>query len=144
MNMKKIIAALSLVFLFTTCDNNREEIIPNVSFFVSINLDDPQYADNVFIVHGDNMGNKAGINGVVVYRLSTDTYYAFDLMCTFEKQVHCLVKIKDGVTCECPCCGSEFLIATPYGDVISGDAPWPLKAYKTRVTGGGTMLEIWN
>ncbi|NPA36684.1 MAG: Rieske (2Fe-2S) protein [Chlorobi bacterium] len=143
--LKKTFSAFALIVLFSTCDNSyKNDIIPNVSFYVKIYLDDPKYADNTFIVTTDNAGNRAGINGVVVYRLSSDTYYAFDLMCPNEKQVSCLVTIENDVTCRCPCCNSEFLIGTPYGDVISGDAPWPLKAYKTRVSGGGTLLEIWN
>jgi nitrite reductase/ring-hydroxylating ferredoxin subunit len=143
--MKRYIYIIFTLLLFTTCDKDREEIIPNVSFFVSINLDDPRYSSrNTFIVVDDVAGNRAGINGVVVYRLTNNTYYAFDLMCTNEKQPNCLVKIKDDITCECPYCKSQFLIATPYGDVISGKAPWPLKAYKTSLTGGGTILNIWN
>ncbi len=142
--MKRYIYFLTIFLLFTTCNNDREEIIPNVSFYVSIYLNDPLYSESPFIVIKDVAGNRAGINGVVVYRLTNETYYAFDLMCTNEKRPNCLVKIKDGVTCECSCCESQFLIATPYGDVIDGPAPWPLKAYKTSVTGGGTILNIWN
>ena len=131
--------------LFTTCGNDREEIIPHISFYVSVYLDNPEYSSkNTFIIYKDVAGNRAGVNGVVVYRLTNDTYYAFDLMCTKEKRPGCMVSIEDDITCKCPCCESEFLIATPYGDIVSGDAPWPLKAYQTSVTGGGTILNIWN
>ncbi len=142
--MKRFLYIAVILLLFTTC-NNREEIIPNVSFFVSVNLDDPLYSTkNTFIIVRDVTGNRAGINGIVVYRLTNDTFYAFDLMCTNEKRPGCMVSIKDDITCKCSCCESEFLIATPYGDILSGDAPWPLKAYQTSVTGGGTILNIWN
>ncbi len=143
--MRRYLYILFTILLFTTCNKDREEIIPNVSFFVSINLDDPLYSsNNTFIVVRDVAGNRAGINGIVVYRLTNETFYAFDLMCPNEKRPNCMVEIKDDITCECPCCESQFLIATPYGDVISGSAPWPLKAYQTSVTGGGTILNIWN
>jgi len=143
--MKRLFLILVTLLLFTTCNKEHEEIIPNVSFFVSIDLTDPKYsAQNTFIVFKDVSGNRAGINGVVVYRLTSNEYYAFDLMCPNEKSVTCLVGIKDDVTCECPCCKTQFLIAVPYGDVIEGPSPWPLKGYKTQVTGGGTMLNIWN
>ena len=142
--MKHVFFLFTLLMLFTTCGEH-EEVIPRVSFFVSIDLTDPKYSsESTFIVYRDIAGNRAGINGVVVYRLTNDTYYAFDLMCPNEKQNHCLVKIKDDVTCECPCCGSQFLIVVPYGDIISGPSPWPLQGYKTEVTGGGTILNIWN
>jgi len=143
--MRRILGVFIMLLLFTTCGKDREEIIPNVSFYVKVDLTDPKYSsENTFIVHNDIYGNMAGISGVVVYRLSSDTFYAFDLMCTKEKQVGISVDLKDDITCECPHCKSQFLIATPYGDVISGPAPWPLKSYKTSVTAGGTILNIWN
>ncbi len=143
--MKRLLFITFIILLFTTCNDGREEIIPNVSFYVSVNLDDPLYSSkNTFIVVYGMYGNRAGINGVVVYRYANDTYYAFDLMCTNEKRPSCLVSIEDDITCKCPCCNSQFLIATPYGDIISGDAPWPLKAYQTSISGGGTILNIWN
>jgi nitrite reductase/ring-hydroxylating ferredoxin subunit len=143
--MKRLLFITIIILLFSTCNKGKEEIIPNVSFYVSVNLDDPLYSSkNTFVIVNDVAGNRAGINGVVVYRLTNDTYYAFDLMCTNEKRPSCMVSIEDDITCKCPCCNSQFLIATPYGDVISGDAPWPLKAYQTSITGGGTILNIWN
>jgi nitrite reductase/ring-hydroxylating ferredoxin subunit len=126
------------------CHADREELIPNVSFQVTIDLSDPSYVDNAFIVVKDITGRRAGINGVVVYRLSSDTYYAFDLMCPHDKKVSCLVEISDDVTCECSCCASQFFIGSEYGDVIKGPAVWPLKRYQTAVTGGGSRLSIWN
>ena len=142
--MRRFFILFTLILLFSTCGDH-EEVIPKVRFSVSIDLTDPKYSsESTFIVYRDAAGNRAGINGVVVYRLTNDTYYAFDLMCPNEKQNHCLVTIKDDVTCECPCCESQFLIAVPYGDVLSGPSPWPLQGYKTEVTGGGTILHIWN
>jgi len=142
--MKRLFFIFTIFLFFTTCKEH-EDIIPNVSFNVSIDLTDPQYSSqNTFLFYKDLSGNRAGINGIVVYRLTSDTYYAFDLMCPNEKQNHCLVEIKDDVTCKCPCCDTEFLISVPYGDVIEGPSPWPLKGYKTQVTNGGTVLNIWN
>jgi len=142
--MKRLFFLFTLVLLFISCGEH-EEVIPKVSFSVTIDLTDPRYSSqSTFIVKRGIDGARAGINGVVVYRMSSDTYYAFDLMCPKEKQFHCLVDIKDDVTCECSHCGSQFLIAVPYGDVISGPSPWPLQGYKTQVTGGGTILNIWN
>ena len=143
--MKRLFSIFITLLLLANCNKDHEEVIPNVSFHVTIDLTDPKYSSrNTFIVHKDVAGNRAGINGVVVYRLTSDTYYAFDLMCPNEKKVTCLVGLKDDVTCECPCCKSQFLIAVQYGDVIEGPSPWPLKSYKTRVTNGGTTLAIWN
>ncbi len=143
--MKRLFFIFVTLLLFTNCNKDHEEVIPNVSFHITINLDNPEYnSQNTFIVYRGDNGYRAGINGVVVYRLTSDTYYAFDLMCPNEKKVTCLVGLKDDVTCECPCCKSQFLIAVPYGDVIEGPSPWPLKGYKTQVMNGGSTLAIWN
>ena len=143
--MRRILIIFTTLLLFSNCGKEREEIIPNVSFYVKVDLTDPKYSsENTFIVYSDIYGNRAGISGVVVYRLSSETFYAFDLMCPKEKQMGLSVNLLDDITCECPRCKSQFLIATPYGDVISGPAPWPLKSYKTSVSAGGTILNIWN
>ena len=143
---KTVWTSLMLV-LMVSCKGDSEDIIPNVRFSAQINLDDPEYSGwSTFIVKPDGLNPRVGINGVAVFRFSDLEYYAFDLMCTHEHETagYFFVerKEKDDFTMKCPECGSEFLISTEYGSVLKGPAAWPLKKYKTSVS--GNYLRIWN
>lgn len=145
--MWRFITVVVLCLTLFACKDDTENIIPDVSFSARINLDDPEYAgSNTFIVRPGGLNPRVGINGVVVYRLSMDEYYAFDLMCTHDhenKGYFYVERIPDeDFIVRCPECGSEFLIATEYGSVTEGPATWSLKAYKTSVK--GNYLHIWN
>lgn len=129
------------IFILTGCSQG-EEVVPEVAFSISVNVNDPSYNENPFIVRYDNSHRMAGIAGVVVYRLSNDEYYAFDLMCTNEKSINSLVEITDGATCTCPDCGSQFLIVQSISSVLKGPAKWPLKSYSCSIS--GDYLHIWN
>ncbi len=145
--MWKLVVASVMLVLAGSCKNDSLDIIPNVRFTAQINLDDPEYSgSNTFIVEPDGLNLRIGINGVAVFRSSPEEYYAFDLMCTHvhEKSGYFFVERmdKEDFTLKCPECGSEFLIITEYGSVTKGPATWPLKKYKTSVS--GYFLRIWN
>ncbi|TAJ14641.1 Rieske (2Fe-2S) protein [Marinilabiliaceae bacterium JC017] len=143
MRMKFCAILVMSLFILAACKSDRDEIIPNVSFSIKINVnDDPEYSETSFIVKRDLSGRPAGVCGVVIYRLTSDTYYAFDLMCPYEKRYNCLVEKKDDMTYKCPCCGSEFMIGTETGSILEGPSKWPLKAYQTSVN--GNWLSVWN
>jgi nitrite reductase/ring-hydroxylating ferredoxin subunit len=131
------------VVLLTGCTSD-EEVIPSVSFSGKINLLDPTYADDSFIVKYDANHQRLGIAGIAIYRLSAIEYYAFDLMCPYEQSVQTLVEINpdNSAICTCPDCGSEFLIVNSSASIVKGPAQWPLKKYETQVT--GDYLYIWN
>jgi nitrite reductase/ring-hydroxylating ferredoxin subunit len=139
---------LVAVMTFTlSCNRDVEEIIPNKRFTTRINNinQDPRYTkETSFVVKYDSEGKLIGHAGVVIYMLTADEYYAFDLMCPYEKQITCLVDLdeNDNIQCICPCCGSVFLIATEYGSIVSGPAKWTLKRYSTEVK--DEHLFIWN
>ncbi len=142
---------LGLVLLISTffsysCKEESEEIIPNVRFTTQIdfiNIDPAYTQSNPFIVNRDTYGRTIGTAGVAIFMLTADEYYAFDIMCPYEKSMSSLVELEeDGINCICPTCGSVFSIANEYGGVLEGPSKWPLKKYNTEVRNGN--LHIWN
>jgi nitrite reductase/ring-hydroxylating ferredoxin subunit len=137
---RKFLAILALLML--TCCTKQAHQIPNVAFSTMFYLNDKAFNSNPCILKSDFSGKRAGIYGVVAYRVSTTEFYVFDLMCPNEKSMTCLVEVEDGVSVRCPCCQSRFLIATGDGAVVEGPAGWPLKAYSNSTS--GNYLNIWN
>ena len=138
---KKIWKILLLLVLVISCAKD-EEVIPNVSFSGKVYI--PYLTSNPIIVKRDVENYRLGINGVLIYYAGTNEYYAFDLMCPYEKSTSCMVSITDGATCTCPCCGSRFIIVTNPGSVVEGPSQWPLKSYNTHVSIDGDYLYISN
>ncbi len=137
---------LIVLLISNSCSENSEEIIPNIRFSASLDYinTDPEYTqENPFIVSRDSYGNIVGIAGVVIFKVTSDEYYAFDLMCPHEKSISSLVNIEEkDINCVCPTCGSRFSIANEYGGILEGPSKWSLKKYNTEVR--GQTLHIWN
>jgi len=141
-----IVSFLTLLFLVTSCNKDTEQIIPTYRFNIKIDgiATDPQYTqNNPFIIKKDPYGNTIGNAGVVIFMLTTDEYYVFDLMCPYEKAVSSLVEIEEkSVHCICPTCGSKFAISIPDGALLEGPSKWSLYPYNSEVRDGA--LYIWN
>jgi len=144
-NKLLIIAILTLLLLVTACTDT-EDIIPTYRFTRQINdiATDPRYnQDNPFIVQRDSYGKVIGNAGVVIFMVTPEEYYVFDLICPYEKKISSLVEIeKNDLHCVCPTCGSKFFIAAEYGGILEGPSKWPLYKYKAEVQNG--TLNIWN
>ncbi|TLX77785.1 Rieske 2Fe-2S domain-containing protein [Labilibacter sediminis] len=141
-----VIAVLCIIPFIGACKKDSEEIIPKVRFTGQLDLinQNPLYLQNQsFIVERDTYGRRLGLHGVVIFKLHSEEFYAFDIMCPHEKHVNSLVEI-DGDNmgyCICPTCKSEFSVNTEYGGVIEGPSKWPLQGYNTEVRNGN--LYIW-
>lgn len=145
--MNRIVILSIIIALFSGCkDSDNEEIIPYVQFYGYIYSNDPYYVNQSFIAHSDMNSNTLGISGVVVYRLTAESYFAYDLMCPYEKSTGALVKIdpKDDGFVVCPKCGSTYSISGGYGDIIKGPSKYPLKTYSTQYEPSDNTLAIWN
>ncbi len=145
MQNKLLIISILTLILFANACTDTEDIIPTYRFSRQINdiSTDPRYnQDNTFRVQYDSYGNSIGNAGVVIYRLTADQYYVFDLMCPYEKNLGSLVNITEDGFCVCPTCGSKFLVASEYGGLLEGPSKWPLYKYKSEVVNG--TLNIWN
>jgi hypothetical protein len=81
-----------------------------------------------------SLGQQVLGNGLILYRIGTAEFSAYDITCTFNAATdYCALEMDDTwLVPECPCCGSEFNIlleASP----VSGPAAFPLKQYSTFV-----------
>ncbi|MBZ4675599.1 MAG: hypothetical protein JG782_218 [Anaerophaga sp.] len=115
---------------------------PQRQFTGYFDLTNPRYSKTVFTARRDMDGSYVGINGIVVYNMG-GTYYAFDLMCPYEKKPTCSVNVdveEDTEFAVCECCHSKFLIASPQGDVVDGPAGRGLQRYNTSVTTDGYLV----
>lgn len=142
-NKLLIIPILALLLLANACKDT-EDIIPTYRFSAQIDYiaTDPRYnQENPFIVRNDSYGNRIGNAGVVIYMQTSEEYYVFDLMCTYEKNIGSLVNITEDGYCVCPTCNSKFAVSIPDGALINtltnkSQAEWPLYPYKTEVRNG--------
>ena len=123
-----------LTILLTGCGDQVRDEFPRTSFVGYFNLNYPEYSGTVFTAQRDMDGRKVGISGIIVYQISSDQYFAFERMCPHETRPNCKVHVnpeEDANIAECECCGSRFLLASEYGEVIEGKATRGLKRYQT-------------
>ena len=122
--------AATLIFL-PGCSKDREHPVPYV--YVDFNFNITNYnLDSPGLTHQfpkDQYPN-GGYQGMIVYRESETEFRAFDRACPSHPH-NCQVSIKEDneLYGKCPCCGSEFLLID--GNVIEGEARYPLKEYST-------------
>ncbi|PWE00973.1 Rieske (2Fe-2S) protein [Marinilabilia rubra] len=129
-------AFILIIFALESCGDAVRDEFPKSRFIGYFNLNYPEYSKSVFTATRDMDGRRVGVNGLVIYNAGA-TYYAFDLMCPYEKEISCSVTVdieEDPSIAECECCGSKFLIASPNGELIEGPARQSLHSYQTGVT----------
>ncbi len=129
-------------FTFVACGDAVRDDFPRRTFIGYFDLRYSEYSENVFTARRDMDGTLVGNNGIIVYRQG-DVFYAFDLMCPHEKSMGCSVHVDledDPTLAECECCGSVFLIASEYGDVMDGPAKQGLHSYKTGITSDNILV----
>lgn len=140
--MKRFLVLFSVVFVTIACHKDNDDSIPYVPVNATIFLDDPIYSSNPFLVLPSNLNQRVGVNGVVVYKLTSEIYYAFDLLCPYkhERAVMPSVRMTDGdPNLVCPECKSEFSVAVEHGAVIKGPSLLPLKSYQCDARGDGYL-----
>ncbi|MGM0375430.1 MAG: Rieske (2Fe-2S) protein, partial [Bacteroidota bacterium] len=85
-----LIYPILTVFL-TSCQNQVRDEFPRTSFVGYFDLNYSEYSGTVFTAERDMDGNRVGISGIIVYKISSDQYYAFERMCPHETQPSCKV-----------------------------------------------------
>jgi len=148
LSIKSKIIRFSIIYtiffiLFTSCEDERVNIIPYVYVNTTIDMQNPVYID-LLNVGGSSYINYEGYNGngIIVYHSGIDEYKAYDRTCTFQVQNSCAIETNENsfITAICPCCESEFELS--YGTVSKGPAFAPLKEYRTSFD--GSILHIYN
>ena len=121
---------------FFNC-NKDNDIIQDVPVNVYFNILDPEFSHLNAV--GNSLAITGGLNGIIVYRVSTNEFVSFERTCTYQPEENCAVE-NDNATAECPCCESRYFLLD--GSVFNGPASLPLKSYRT--TFDGTYVRITN
>jgi nitrite reductase/ring-hydroxylating ferredoxin subunit len=125
----------------TTCNG-----VPNVSVYFQIQLNMGYPTLNV---PGNNETFTGGYNGdgVLVYRYTSNQFYAYDCTCPYDGQSNSKAIINtssvSSLYATCPVCGSSFLLST--GSPSKGPSTCPLKAYAgTSYDAGSNTVTVSN
>lgn len=128
-----ILLLISLISCTTSDDGNT--ILPNVPVNETVFLNttiDLQVIGGSAIISG-------GIAGIIVYRLSSDQFLAWDRACPHISPKQCSAMTLNGLLMVCPCDNSEFSILD--GSPQSGTS---FSARQYRVIKNGETLIITN
>ena len=135
----RIFSVITCICLaFPSCDDTEDEI-PYVPVSKTIYLS--EYPQLNIIGGLISIGNE-GVNGIILYRESDNSFRAYERTCTHEPQGSCAVSpVNDTQIARCPCCDSEFYLSLQ-GDVKKGPATRSLLQYETSFD--GEKVRIFN
>jgi len=120
----------SILFLVGCEPDLSDDPIPYKQFAdIVINLNLPQYSG--LYVDGGHTTIGGGIRGIIVYRLNSSSFLAYEKNCSFQPNDACATVDVDisGLYMIDPCCGSTFHFSN--GAAIGGVAWRPLRQYRT-------------
>jgi len=124
-----------LLLTILSCTPGRyDDPVPFIPFVdIVINLNLPEFialrSDGGFVqVNG-------GVRGIIVYRVNSATYLAYERNCSFRPNEACAtINVHtSGLFMEDPCCGSSFNFSD--GNPSGGPAWRPLVRYRTQLSG---------
>jgi len=134
MSIRKIIYG-SLVMFIASCSPDRSDdpvpFIPFVDIVINLNL--PEFVG--LRTDGGYVETNGGVRGIIVYRVSSTTYNAYERNCSFRPNEACAtVNVHNsGLFMIDPCCNSSFNFSDGYP---SGGPAWrSLVRYRTQVSG---------
>jgi nitrite reductase/ring-hydroxylating ferredoxin subunit len=116
-----------------------DDPIPIIPFApVTININLPEYQE--LRTSGVMQIDEPGVQGVILYRVNSTTYHAYERNCSFQPNEACVTVNLDAskLFMTDPCCNSTFELAT--GNPTGGPAWRPLRQYETSFS--GTYLTI--
>lgn len=129
-----------ILFFFFACEDDTHSGIPLVDTNISISINDPAYSRLTTVGGWEYL--TGGSRGILVYRITTSEFKAYDRHCTFQPSSTCaLISVAaNNITASCDCCGSKFSLLN--GSVTSPPANSPLQEYRTYFD--GNILRITN
>ena len=137
--MKTVISAVLLFFLLfsSSCKSDNPYNIPYVVVYFQVF---PNGLDSDLGVSRYKYFPQRGYRGVVVYRMGSDQFLAYDRACTFDSDnTKAIVAVNaTGVIAVCPVCGSEFSLIDGYPN--KGPAKNPLLQYHTSYDGQNVLV----
>lgn len=134
--MRKILFLLFFTFLFSCEKNETNDLLPDVSVSVTVNMELPSYI-SLQTIGGYSYIENEGIKGIIVVRRSTE-YKAFDRACPNNDCQEPMTY--NGLKLKCSCDDSEYSILDG-SPQTSGNSYF---AREYRVTVNGSYLQITN
>lgn len=130
-----------IILLGTSCRDRRQQLLPEQSFSLFINTNEPDFFD-LSVPSGWVYYNGSNVD-LIIYRNNLEEFTALDARSTYQIEDNCKVEVTDdNVIIEDPCSGSTWLIMD--GSVVSGPASQPLVAYSTDFNSVSGVLHIFN
>ncbi len=121
--------------IITACTPNRsDDPVPFIPFVdIVMNLSLPEYIK--LRTDGGYVQINGGVRGIIVYRVNSSSYAAYERNCSFHPNDACAtVNIHNsGLYMQDPCCGSSFNFSD--GNPTGGPASRPLVRYRTQLSG---------
>jgi nitrite reductase/ring-hydroxylating ferredoxin subunit len=139
MNILKSKYWLFFLTLIACEPNLSDDPVPYIAFTdIVINLNLPE-----FIALRSDGGHKeinGGVRGIIIYRINSNTYKAYERNCTFQPNSACAtVNVHtSNLFMTDPCCGSNFTFED--GNPSGGPAWRPLVNYRTEVSGTDLII----
>ena len=138
-------AKLGIFFIFLTllaesCENDKNDVIPDVYVDFTMDLNDIEFVNlttmfgSVYVnANTNNWGLKAGGydgNGIIVFAGPEGEYYAYDRTCPHDYKVNNLsvkITVVDMIYAECPRCKIKICTYKRRDSHIRHCKPIPLK-----------------
>jgi nitrite reductase/ring-hydroxylating ferredoxin subunit len=121
--------------IITACAPNRsDDPVPFIPFVdIVMNLSLPEYIN--LRTDGGYAQLNGGVRGIIVYRVNSSSYVAYERNCSFHPNDACAtVNVHvSGLFMQDPCCGSSFNFSD--GNPTGGPASRPLVRYRSQLSG---------
>jgi hypothetical protein len=148
------IITTALATIFSSCNKNKNDVIPDVRIDFTIDLrdfpnlnsiagSDTVDAVDLRINSGREYAGGFNDNGIIIYRWDEYAFYAFDRTCPHDYSLNnSSIKVKiDGIFATCPKCGTIYALPNN-GMPYSGPGKYYLKNYNADFD--GRYLRVWN
>ena len=130
----------SLSMIFFSCKPETDDI-PYAYVDFTIDLNDPQFHELKNI--SGYVYLTGGVNGIIVYRKSTDEFTAFERTCPHDPKCGKVYVNESLSAVDTVCCGSEFSLLID-GGIMKGESKFPLRQYTTTYSSNLKSLRITN
>jgi nitrite reductase/ring-hydroxylating ferredoxin subunit len=141
--------AISFAIALSSCNKDKNDVVPNVTVNFSISLNDPQFINlsvfgNAALVnkYTNNIGLLAAgydENGIIIFSWIDSEFYAYDRTCPHDYAVNNLsvavnIDPSNSYNAICPKCGTVYALSSG-GTPSKGVGRYPLKNYRTSFDG---------
>lgn len=132
----KILFFIVLLSVVSCVDEASRFTVPysRVFFQIDVNGLDSEltFFDHKMFVQGRTIGEQTGYGGLLVFRTTEGSIFAYDLCCPYEDNREVKVNPTDNGKAVCPKCGSVFVTMYGLGTAESGPSNESLQIYSVK------------